>query len=331
MPMPPSIEVFGSPTVVAEESMGSVQVDPTALLAPGQVMDIEIISIQVQMVEGMSAGNFPMKKLFYGALLSMVFRDETGDHTLGSAVLVAPGIAICAQHVVAEYEQALKAGHCALICGGPALHGATLWIVAAVSNVPDSDLAVLYMTLASVMPPQNQFIVAHLTTRTPAIGELVALYGLPAHAKTSFPVDGSASIPVSARYTSGRVLEVHLDGRDKVMMPGPCFAVACSAFGGMSGGPVFDEDGFLIGIVSTSYDGEDPIAYVSQLWPVFALRTYPVWPSQRPFPGLSFIELSKMGLIYIQNPEFIEVQPEAKFNIKYTHWNQAWQAVPRSS
>jgi hypothetical protein len=259
--------------------------------------------------------------LFHGALLAMVFRDEGGDHTAGSAVLVAPGIAICAHHVILDFEEALRAGRCALLCAGPANHGTVFWMVRNVVSIPGTDLTILCMTLASAMPPQNRFVVAHLTTRTPAIGERVALYGLPALARTGASKDGNAHIPLSARYTSGEVLEVHHDGRDKVMLPGPCFAVSCAAFGGMSGGPVFDDRGYLVGVVSTSYDGDAPIAFVSHLWPALSIQTLPSWPAPRPFPSVSLLDLqATLRMVNIERPDAVSKDEETTFRSRYAPW-----------
>jgi hypothetical protein len=46
------------------------------------------------------------------------------------------------------------------------------------------------------------------------------------------------------------------NGRDR-RMPAPCLAVECAVPGGTSGGPVFDSRGYLVGLLSSSYDGAD--------------------------------------------------------------------------
>lgn len=299
--------------------MGVIEKDPTSLLKPGERMSFTVKGIEIQMLEGRAEGHFVLS-MFHGSILAMVFRDRTGDHVVGSAALVAPGIAICAQHVVADYLDAMQRGDCSLLCGGPTGETVTVWSSARVAYVEGTDLALLYMDLASRMPAQNQFFVAHLTTRTPAVDERVVLYGLPGREGTVMPVGGDATIPLTARYTSGKVIEIYHDGRDKVMMPGPCFAVECAAFGGMSGGPVFDERGCLIGIVSTSYEGENPIAYVSSLWPALRLQTFPVWPAQRPFPAVSLVELSKTGMVHLERPDAVESAPTSRFQTNYLSW-----------
>lgn len=46
-------------------------------------------------------------------------------------------------------------------------------------------------------------------------------------------------------------------GRDRVMLPWPVLEVDCPTWGGMSGGPVFDEHGHLIGLLCSSFSVEE--------------------------------------------------------------------------
>ena len=49
-------------------------------------------------------------------------------------------------------------------------------------------------------------------------------------------------------------------------MPAACIEVAMDTFGGMSGGPVANDDGYVIGVVSSSFDGGP--SYVTLIWDV---------------------------------------------------------------
>ena len=55
----------------------------------------------------------------------------------------------------------------------------------------------------------------------------------------------------------GEVTNVYPMGRDSSMMPGPCFATNARYEGSMSGGPAFNDDGHLVGIVSSCSKGDD--------------------------------------------------------------------------
>jgi len=51
--------------------------------------------------------------------------------------------------------------------------------------------------------------------------------------------------------------------------------VLAETVGGMSGGPVFDADGFLIGILSA---GMADVSYVSLIWPALVVKIPLSWP-----------------------------------------------------
>jgi Trypsin-like peptidase domain len=66
-------------------------------------------------------------------------------------------------------------------------------------------------------------------------------------------------------FYQGIVTECYPSGRDRVMMPGPCFLTSIHLHGGASGGPVFDQFGRVCGINSTSFDGAPDVSFVSMI------------------------------------------------------------------
>jgi hypothetical protein len=48
----------------------------------------------------------------------------------------------------------------------------------------------------------------------------------------------------------GRVIEVFPNGRDKFLLPFPCFQIDCKINSGMSGGPVYNESGKVCGVIA---------------------------------------------------------------------------------
>lgn len=74
-----------------------------------------------------------------------------------------------------------------------------------------------------------------------------------------------------ARVGFGTVKEWFPEGRDKVMLPFPCFQSDMPVYGANSGGPVFDEKGRVCAINCTSYEGADmsfhvPLKGALELW-----------------------------------------------------------------
>jgi Trypsin-like peptidase domain len=75
----------------------------------------------------------------------------------------------------------------------------------------------------------------------------------------------------AARINRGEVLEVFPEGRDRVIMPFPCFRSDIPIYGANSGGPVFNRAGQVCGVNCTSYEGQDisfhmPLKGILELW-----------------------------------------------------------------
>jgi Trypsin-like peptidase domain len=75
----------------------------------------------------------------------------------------------------------------------------------------------------------------------------------------------------AARINKGQVLEVFPEGRDRVILPFPCFRSDIPIYGANSGGPVFNRAGQVCGVNCTSYEGQDisfhmPLKGILDLW-----------------------------------------------------------------
>ena len=67
---------------------------------------------------------------YEGIVLSAHFFTDTWSRVTGSAVMVAPGIAFTAAHVVEEYLQQVVAGMKNMMCVGYTSSGSRIWRVA---------------------------------------------------------------------------------------------------------------------------------------------------------------------------------------------------------
>jgi hypothetical protein len=72
--------------------------------------------------------------------------------------------------------------------------------------------------------------------------------------------DFETTLQLSTRWTAGHVTGHFSAGRDRVMLPSPCIQSDIPIYGGMSGGPVFDQRGRVCAVNCTSFDGTD-VAY----------------------------------------------------------------------
>lgn len=216
---------------------------------------------------------------FLGAVLSVAFPHARYNNVLGSAVMVAPGIAISAAHVLQECLDEVMANQLGATCLGLDGDRMDIWRIRHVTLGPDrsSDLAILSLELSSALPDDRTFNFASISTRTPALGERLILLG---YRQIADPEEAPKAVhrQIEARMfmSSGRVAEHHPTGRDKLLLPGPCLQVDCHTVGGMSGGPVFDEQGLLVGILSSSVDGGP--SWVSLVWPALCWGVRDGWP-----------------------------------------------------
>ncbi len=93
-------------------------------------------------------------------------------------------------------------------------------------------------------------------------------------------------------------------------MPSVCIEVAMECWGGMSGGPVYNKDGRLVGIVSSSLDSGP--AYVTLVWDAMRFSSVKspqdrVWPCQ----ALDLFKAKELGLVRIKG----KVRRDADRNI----------------
>lgn len=214
---------------------------------------------------------------FNGALIGLVFGSMEKMSILGCGILVAPGIAIAARHVIEPEFTSLDETR-GILCVGVGINHLMFWRPHQVTYHSNNDLAVITLHYASQLP--ETFDQAAITTRTPKIGERVVIAGLVDRGSSKVG-EKHATMNLEAKAAVGKVTARYDAGRDRIMLPGPSLEIDCPALGGMSGGPAFDETGHLVGILSTSVDdpsGKGP-AFVSMLWPALGLEIVPTWPS----------------------------------------------------
>ena len=82
------------------------------------------------------------------------------------------------------------------------------------------------------------------------------------------------------QWSKGVITEFYPDGRDSVFYPGPVVETNLSTKGLASGGPVFNDLGEVIGVNSSSFDGDQPISYFTPIYTILNMSTkHPVFGS----------------------------------------------------
>jgi hypothetical protein len=248
---------------------------------------------------------------FEGLLLVVSYSTAEKHVVLGSAVMVAPGIALCVAHVIRVFLDELAAGKVAAMFVGLASHGAEGWKPAYVTTIDPGEICILSFQYMAQLPPSRTFHLACLTTRLPAVGERLYMAGFRAGAG-EFARDDSVPAEMEAHLliSNGPVVELFPHGLG-TYKPWSTLTVDCAAVGGMSGGAVFDSRGFLVGLISSSFEmGEGQLpspTFVALTWSSLGTQFPGIWPAFPQFIGnKTLIDLAAAGVCFIERPEAIE-------------------------
>lgn len=204
----------------------------------------------------------------------------------GTAFVIAPGWAITATHVVDHYLNEIQNEN----MDGKRTHSASykgkfsffmllvlfrrdrrnihLRVTGSYSS-RSGDITLL--RLANADGVQFPDIGPYPTLRfiPPNVGTQISAVGYPSGVLKQSP-DGVLELHTWSKLSLGVVKEVHLQGRDSTLINYPCLHINARLDGGMSGGPVLDENGYVCGVISKSYDlfpDDEPISYAALLLP----------------------------------------------------------------
>jgi|SRR6266853_1636749 len=206
---------------------------------------------------------------------------------LGSAVFVAPGVALTASHVIEEYWRQFDDA------GRWRSGGAATFAMQAVQYLPHHRK---FVTWHATLASHRDLLDIALLQLTPEDGELPASYVWPYPTLDLHPVARGTGVQAfgfaqadvysdsktggwvlghAAGGSVGIVTEVFDEGRDRAKKPFPCFEMNIEIRGGMSGGPVVNEEGNICGLVTSSWTFTEPgphLSAASLLRPALDLR-----------------------------------------------------------
>jgi Trypsin-like peptidase domain len=212
------------------------------------------------------------------ALQLLAERDGVYD-AAGTAVVIAPWIAITARHVLEDYWRTFEGGQ--MVNGGEGSFClrafqvidegkvGVLYKIEKVVLATWTDIAVIKLIPWSGAPADYAWMCPKIDLLPPRLGARVCAFGY--HA-ANVDVDGK-NVSVTRRLATsvGEVIEIHAKGRDR-QLSWPCFRTNARYDAGMSGGPVMNDDGHLCGIICKnlppSQEGEEHVSYVTTLWPL---------------------------------------------------------------
>lgn len=246
--------------------------------------------------------------------LPILAEGPTEQHVIGSAVMITPGLAMTARHVIDEclkvYDgvapaepgvtQNLNATfHLRLVQFVDGGKDARIWHGRRVHTSAYTDIAFIELLRPDGAEQQPSL---QMTIEAPEVGDRVFAFGYP---RGVIEPGTMPKVTLDPRTTSGTVVELFERGRDRLMMPHPCFHTDAVFDAGMSGGPVFDAAGRVCGIVSTSTppmeEGGSWASFASLLWPAFATRLF-MNRADRPADDVGYpaLDLVRAGLLHLE-------------------------------
>jgi hypothetical protein len=242
-----------------------------------------------------------------GTLLALDWVVGETHHIWGSAVMVAPGVALTARHVFDHLRREGFLGEVGgyLLALGFHKHGMAIWNPDSFTNIGDGDLALLTLVRATASPnpaadapvPVN---VAVLAARQPSIEERISLFGFVASELKFEKLNDGNGAGLSLLGSVGPVTDVYGAGRDRTL-PNPSAAVAAKTIGGMSGGGAFDAQGRLIGVITSGF--ADEVSFISLSWSSVFTPLQIAWPHGLVQSPTTLHAMADQGLCHIDGIE----------------------------
>jgi len=137
-----------------------------------------------------------------------------------------------------------------------------------------------------------------LTLLLPSLNSRIVTFAYPKHSNV-ISGGGGQVLRFAPTFYDGHLLEHLPNGRDAVLLPGPCYRTSIMMHGGASGGPVFSSNGWVFGVNSTGFDGAD-VSFVSRISEIFGLVLDGICIDGQPARRTRLVELARAGHIVVE-------------------------------
>jgi len=238
-------------------------------------------------------------------------------HLPGTACLVAPWFAMTARHVIEDLAFPPEGvGHYVFtqVIADPVKSVLPLRVHRVYYAQP-YDIAFLHLVPAAPLPSDHVWACPRLELLPPRVGSRIAAFGYPRSRMRETEPD-CWEVNTDATTATGTVLEIHHETRDGGTHPFPCFRTDARFDPGMSGGPVFNEEGHICGIICSnmppqSADGEHA-SYVSTLWPCMGTMVDVPWdryPAGTRYPVYEMAQARIINALHLDHVNVV-VRPD---------------------
>jgi hypothetical protein len=254
---------------------------------------------------------------YRGALLGVAF-DRNGEiGVVGTAFIVAPGLAISAAHIFEDDFDAIRDGKLHTFAFGILSEISVIWKIESLNISDGNDICLISISPNSEFPGGSTIWRFGLTTRAPHQGEEVHLVGF---RHGTVETEGEKVFLGAKLMASRGVIEaVYPVKRDAILMPYPTLQIAAESIGGMSGGIVISSEGLILGVIARGFDVEDATGPTFASWIIDCIARPIIisWPSGLYPEQVSLFEMDEK-LVVIDGKEAISVTSNSQ--IQYRIW-----------
>jgi hypothetical protein len=117
--------------------------------------------------------------------------------------------------------------------------------------------------------------VLSLEREPPPLGAPISTWAYPLHT-TVQDSEGHERLYLQPAFYDGFLQEVFEQRGPSGKLNPPYYLTTIHLYGGSSGGPVFNTDGHVFGVASSSYDGMEDVAFVTPIRPIFDLELHDI-------------------------------------------------------
>ncbi len=240
-------------------------------------------------------------------------------------MIIGHRLAITAKHLFEEDWDKLERYS---VIASQILEGGTvgaLWYTEKVYRSPHTDIAILFLSPVKGSESAAAYEWKHapiLSMKPPKVGETIWGFGYPSSESQveRLPDRIRVNWKDKPSITTGEVIEVHDEFRDRGMLKFPCFRTNARFDHGMSGGPVFNDRGELCGLVCSGpppeNDNAEWISYAVSLWPLMGTLLdiqLEGFPQGYSYP---FRKLAQLGYVKALNLDCVALAVESDHSVR---------------
>lgn len=197
-----------------------------------------------------------------------------------------------------------------------------IWSTDRLWTAPGHDLAVFHTIPANdIAERMASRHVVSLELAPPKIGEQIFAYGFPrTSGSVTVNADGSRHINIKASGIGavGTVLDVHDSFRDRSLITWPSFNIKTVFERGMSGGPVFNGEGRVCGVIGIGTESNElglrDHSYAWTLWPLMSIGIDLGIDGRSIVPRHPLLDLAKSGVIQASGWERVRLHEASQEN-----------------